>query len=267
LITLTGCGGLDSTNDTKVSSEDKVPYSEEGLLYRWTSLPIKVSFSSRMDKDFIPPILAAMSSWENAVGMKLFAIDKETDVDPLIDLPAIRTDSMNGVFLLKDWRTSGRVDTAIAFTSSMSEVFESESQRYNKLIEGDLFFNTDLYFFGDSMVRRGSIDKTRTADIQTTALHELGHFLLGPSHVSEDVDDTSIMNPTVMIGQGHARRRLSSLDIERVHASYGCQERSCDVGWVMGNDDNINAEGFAKNNLTGDITKSADDDSVKVPFD
>lgn len=267
IVLLSGCGRLDSSSDPKVSDDKKEPQTEQGFLYRWASLPVKVSFSSRIDRDFIPPILAAMASWEHVIGKKIFAIDQETDGDPVLNLPQIRTDSLNGVYSMRDWRASGRVDTAIAFTSTLSEFDEAETVKFNKLVEGDLFFNTDLYVFGDSMIRRSGGDKNRIADIQTTALHELGHFLLGPSHVSDEVDDTSIMNPTVMIGQGFARRRLSSLDIERMHASYGCQDESCDVAWAMRNDENINSEGFAKQGLTGDVNKSDHADAVRVPFD
>jgi hypothetical protein len=70
-------------------------------------------------------------------------------------------------------------------------------------------------------------DNREIVDMQSLALHEIGH-LLGLSHVSPDIDSSSIMNPTLYIGTGLASRSLSLGDVERIQKIYSCEGKSCD---------------------------------------
>jgi hypothetical protein len=80
---------------------------------------------------------------------------------------------------------------------------------------------------GDSLTSKADA-KREVVDMQTLALHELGH-LLGLAHIDAQVDSQSIMNPSVFIGEGLANRRLSKGDLERIQKIYGCAGDSCNI--------------------------------------
>jgi len=65
-------------------------------------------------------------------------------------------------------------------------------------------------------------------DMESLALHELGH-LLGLGHIPAAVDPYSIMNPSLLIGEGLANRRVSRGDIERIQKIYGCVGKACNI--------------------------------------
>jgi hypothetical protein len=72
------------------------------------------------------------------------------------------------------------------------------------------------------------MDDRELVDMQSLATHELGH-LLGLAHVDEKYDSSSIMNPSIFIGEGMAMRSLSVGDIQRIQKIYGCQGSSCNA--------------------------------------
>src|SRR5690606_27656345 len=69
-------------------------------------------------------------------------------------------------------------------------------------------------------------------DMETLALHELGH-LLGLAHIGREHDPDSIMVPEVYIGEGLTHRRLSAEDVRRVQRIYGCTGTACDIEKTM----------------------------------
>jgi uncharacterized protein YjaZ len=77
-------------------------------------------------------------------------------------------------------------------------------------------------------LRQGPIDEREIVDMQSLATHELGHWL-GLAHVPEEYDSSSIMNPSIMIGEGLANRSLSMGDIQRIQKIYGCTGTACDI--------------------------------------
>ena len=72
-----------------------------------------------------------------------------------------------------------------------------------------------------------STPEKEVVDMESLALHELGH-LLGLAHVPEETDAYSIMNPTLYIGEGLANRKYRN-DIELIQRIYGCENEAYDV--------------------------------------
>jgi hypothetical protein len=71
--------------------------------------------------------------------------------------------------------------------------------------------------------------------MESLALHEVGH-LLGLSHISEQDDKYSVMNPSLFIGEGMMTRRLSESDIDRIRSIYGVGDASLAANLEKAND-------------------------------
>jgi predicted Zn-dependent protease len=84
---------------------------------------------------------------------------------------------------------------------------------------------------GDSLQLTATESK-EVVDMQSLALHELGH-LLGLTHVESDIDQLSVMNPNLFIGEGLTTRKLSRGDVLRIQQIYGCDGEACDIDAVM----------------------------------
>jgi hypothetical protein len=91
------------------------------------------------------------------------------------------------------------------------------------ITRSSIVFNTEFYIITDALSSSWSgqnlPQSVEVVDAQSLALHELGH-LVGLSHVAQDADPTSIMNPTLFIGLGMASRNISNGDRERIRSIY-----------------------------------------------
>jgi len=110
-------------------------------------------------------------------------------------------------------------------------IWDNDPNDPDKILTADIRFNSDFYNIGDSLSGKNPSEK-EMVDMQTLALHELGH-LLGLAHIDSSIDPQSIMNPSVFIGEGLANRRLSKGDIERIQKIYGCIGESCAVEKIL----------------------------------
>ena len=91
----------------------------------------------------------------------------------------------------------------------------------------DIRFNFQHYNIGDSFSLIQN-DERVVVDMESLALHELGH-LLGLAHITAESDPYSIMNPSLLIGEGLSNRKVSRGDIERMQKIYGCAGVACDI--------------------------------------
>ena len=191
----------------------------------WVQLPIRFKVGSKMDRGQINGLRNAMTSWESAVGKKLFefgGVHQNVEGDSFPDLFSSLTDRVNGNYLDHDWLKTKKDDGILATTIWQNSAGDDES-----IETADIRYNLQHYVLGDALEMRKK-DTREVVDMESLALHELGH-LLGLTHIEADVDSQSIMNPVLYVGEGLINRRLSVGDLERVQRIYGCDGSACDV--------------------------------------
>lgn len=191
----------------------------------WKQLPIPFRFGKDMGEEQKLHFLAAIKTWETAVGMNLFTyagIHDSTNGDTFKDLYSSLNDSINGQYLDDNWRKTDKPNFVLATT-----IWNNNAANIQQIAKADIRFNNEHYLIGDSLTLQGSGDK-EVVDMQSLALHELGH-LLGLAHVDVEVDSLSIMNPSLFIGEGLTSRRISEGDIKRIQQIYGCDNQACDL--------------------------------------
>lgn len=191
----------------------------------WDKLPIKFRTGFKVESNQLGGLQSAMKTWEIAVGRPLFVyegVHENVDGDTFPDLYSSLKDSINGNYLDFAWQKTGKSKEVIATT-----IWTNSSGNANKIDSADIRFNEQEYVIGDGYSLKKH-DVREVVDMQTLALHELGH-LLGLAHIEAASDSSSIMNPKVYIGEGLTSRSLSRGDLERIQKIYGCQNTSCDL--------------------------------------
>jgi hypothetical protein len=191
----------------------------------WTNLPIHFRVGVQLTADQQKGLLAAMRQWEEAVGRKLFVyegVHNGVTGDSFNDLYSSLDDGVNGHYVDEHWSKTGKPVEVLATT-----IWDYDPDDDAQITTADIRFNSNYYVIGNAMTLQATADR-EVVDMQTLALHELGH-LLGLAHMNARQDRFSIMAPTVYIGEGLANRRLSKGDIERIQKVYGCAGKACDV--------------------------------------
>lgn len=192
----------------------------------WSELPIRFKVSSGMDQEQLKGLACAMGVWEKAVGKKLFQFEgKDSKVgDSFDDLYSSLSDSTNGHYFDLNWQKTGKSELVLATT-----IWDNQLHDRQVISNADIRYNEEHYLIGDSYAITLPENESReVCDMCTLAIHELGH-LLGLSHVPEEHDPHSIMNPSIYIGEGLANRIISPGDIERIQKIYGCEGEACDA--------------------------------------
>lgn len=195
----------------------------------WTQLPIRFKTGFTLSEDQRKGLTRAMATWEMAIGRKLFVYDgvhQSKTGDSFPDLYSSLDDSVNGHYLDDHWDKTGKPQEVLATT-----IWDNDPSDYSRILTADIRFNNNYYLLGNALDLEAA-DNKEVVDMQTLALHELGH-LLGLAHMNAGRDPQSIMLAQLYIGEGLANRRLSEGDIERVQRIYGCEGESCDVKATM----------------------------------
>lgn len=210
------CGSqTNNVNSSSQKTENPLGiHSQDG----WkNSLPIKYTISIEMTDTQHQYLKNAMQSWEKAVGKKLFEFEG-TDPHKGIDFSDLYEPlkmGLNGHFFDMTWaKSTGKPNSVLATT-----VWENDSNMPQAILHSSIRYNQEHYIFGDA-TKDQSQDKKTIVDMQSLCTHELGHFL-GLSHVPSTSDSSSIMNPTLKIGEGNINRFISSGDVDRVRSIYG----------------------------------------------
>ena len=191
----------------------------------WDRIPMHFSVDPGISTAQLRQLLAAMKTWEMAVGRSLFAYDGTTGNatgDSFKDLYSSLADSVNGHYLDANWAKTGKPVQVLATT-----IWNNDPADATKIITADIRYNNNYYVFGDSLVIKG-VGSREVVDLQTLATHELGHWL-GLAHISPSVDSQSIMVPSLYIGEGLSNRHVSRGDLQRIQKIYSCTGSSCDL--------------------------------------
>lgn len=191
----------------------------------WKTLPIAFKTSNQLTNEQKVGLKKAMETWEIACGKDLFSYagTDSKNGDDFDQLYSSLDDSINSMYHHLDWTKTGKRSLVMATT-----IWTNVSGTKGLQIEtSDIHFNIQYYFLADSL--KSSLPKNENRDFidtESLALHELGH-MLGLSHMGEEYDSDSIMNPTLLAGEGRYARVLSSGDIKRIQKIYGCQGNLC----------------------------------------
>lgn len=194
----------------------------------WNNQPIPFRFGKDLTEQQKIHLMASMERWEWAVGKKIFQYSGEhsgVTGDTFKDLYSSLNDNVNGHYMDDHWSKTGKSDNVLATT------IWNNSTDVSIIAKSDIRFNSEHYTIGDSLTIKAAPNK-EVVDMQSLSLHELGH-LLGLTHVDEDVDSLSIMNPSLFIGEGLTSRALSRGDIERIQTIYGCTGKACDIDGLL----------------------------------
>ena len=182
-----------------------------------TGLPIVFKVSKEVPVQVSAYLQDAMKTWETAIGKTLFryeGVEEKTGAE-FKDLYDPLNDKVNGHYFDFNWtKSTGKSSTVIATT-----IWENDKRDPALIAKADIRYNNQFYVFGNAL-KDSSIGDRIIVDMQSLALHELGH-LLGLTHIAESEDRYSTMNPSLFIGEGMITRRLSEGDIKRIRSVYG----------------------------------------------
>ena len=210
----TGEGGVTSAAAASGSVNLLGVHSAAG----WSkSLPVHFKVSDEMPAPAAAQLRKAMHTWEVAAGKQMFVYDgiEQKRGSAFKDLYEPLNDAQNGHYFDFDWaKATGKPASVLATT-----IWENDPRDTASIVKGDIRYNAEFYVFGDA-IRDFSEGKRTIVDMESLALHEVGH-LLGLSHIIEKEDRYSVMNPSLFIGEGMMTRRLSDGDVERIRRVYG----------------------------------------------
>jgi hypothetical protein len=212
----TASGGQAATEPTSAGAAQSLfgVHSSRGWAKK---LPVHFRTSKEMSEPVAVLLKKAMTTWESAVGKSLFVYDgsDEKQGSNFRELYSPLDDAINGHYFDFAWtKATGKAATVLATT-----IWENDPKDATSIVKADIRYNNEFYLFGDTLKEFSQGQRT-IVDMQSLALHELGH-LLGLMHISETVDRYSVMNPSLFIGEGMITRRLSAGDIERIRTVYG----------------------------------------------
>lgn len=209
-----------SANSDKIASELVGVHSASG----WAkSLPIRFKTSSEISDSVVTSLREAMVTWEKAVGMQLFTYDgveqkNGSDFKNMYDPLSDRT---NGHYFDFNWTKNTFDPEQGKSKSSMvlaTAIWKNDKNDASVITDADIRYNSEFYKFGNTL-NEFSEAKRIIVDMQSLALHELGH-LLGLKHIDVELDKHSVMNPALFIGEGLITRHLSLGDIQRIRQIY-----------------------------------------------
>jgi Matrixin len=227
IFVVTSCGSQNKT----VQHDDSTGDINQVILYSqgWGSsynYPITIDISTQISNEnpsLITQIQNAVNTWNNAIGRNILSLRPGVITYTGNSFPGLYTplqypfkalyyDEMLGG--IGGWlNNTGKNSSIIATT-----IYNSDG---SSILGSDIRFNRDTYVFGDTTT--GSNTSTAyIADMESIALHELGH-VLGLGHAINETD--SVMYPYINVGPNNSSfpttvRCLTANDIARIRSIY-----------------------------------------------
>ena len=161
-------------------------------------LPIKLSLHESVPTEMIPAIQSAIETWNKNFGKKVFEISS-TVVKGSKSLTSLK-DGLNVIYWFNKGEWNGEADDQARTVISWIG---------NKIQEADILINADYVQFYS-----GKIHKKNQVDLQSVALHELGH-VLGLKH-----NDSRPGIMATYLKKNTERRQLLMADLASIRCEY-----------------------------------------------
>jgi len=188
--------------------------------------PVIVDISTAITSE--KPILyeyikSAVDTWNKAIGRTILQLRQDTVTKTGNSFPSLFLPNNESFNALYYDQISGGSGGWVKNTGKSSSTIATTIYNYKKnvILKANIRFNRDTYYFGDTTADYNSSTQY-VADMQSIALHELGHFL-GLGHAVSETN--SVMYPTINVGHDSVTSKtqvicLSSNDLERIRSIY-----------------------------------------------
>ena len=211
LLLVARCGVPDSLPPARGDAP-----TPEGGWYAQRPWPINFHPSESIDRR--RAVCEAAATWNGLADRPFFICSPSATRAPVAPSSpaqqlANEADSLNSVAFSSTWAHTGKDSDIPAFTTLVSV--------NGVLIEADIYFNDLYYLWAEGP--RGEDRRAGVWDVGTVALHELGHWLLGPGHVPLAIDPESVMRSHSKEEAVHAVP--SRGDGERLRARLASEDR------------------------------------------
>ncbi len=227
IFIISSCGLQNKT----VQHDDSTGDINQVILYSqgWGSsynYPITIDISiqiSNENSSLITQIQNAINTWNNAIGRSILTLRTGVDTYTGNLFPGLYTPLQNPFKALYYDEISGGSGGWVNNTGKNSSIIATTifSSNGNSIHGADIRFNRDAYVFGDTTTGNNT-STTYIADMESIALHELGH-VLGLGHAMNETG--SVMYPYINVGPNSSNspttaRCLSANDVARIRSIY-----------------------------------------------
>lgn len=206
-LVVTGCGAAPGS-----------PLNPAGELRSWFSeIPWEVSFSDGESPERRQAVCAAAETWNTLAELDLFSCDVHIAPQApatTAKLSEFEDDGFNAVAFLPTWAHTKKELTIPAYTTLQV--------RRGALRQADIYFNALRYLWMDRSEPNLPSGGVGVWDTYSVALHELGHWIFGPEHISKEVDPGSVMQ--TYMTEDVVRAQPTAGDIHRLMSRIDEQE-------------------------------------------
>jgi hypothetical protein len=189
--------------------------------------PVTVDVSTAItseNSNLISYIQSAVNTWNSAIGRTILQLRTGTVTKTGNDFSSLFLPNNEPFNAMYYDQISGGIGGWVNNTGKPSSTIAATIYNFKKNVisKANIRFNRDKYYFGNTATDN-TFSGLDVADMQSIALHELGHFL-GLGHVASERN--SVMYPTIDVGLNNPPTRKSRIidpscnDIERIRTIY-----------------------------------------------